>query len=262
MINRILIAIPGIALAVGAVILGNPVFAIVVALVALVGVHEYLSLLATLRPVRWAAFAGVALTVAVPAVVDVPERGVLVGAAASVILAAVGGLMLDEREQVTVRVALTAFGAVYIGVPLGLLVALREFPFGDAAIANILIGTWAFDTFSYFGGRLLGRHPVAPRTSPKKTVEGLVIGMIGGTAAVAVAGMFMDWIDTPRSIVLGALICAVAYVGDLFESLVKRDIQVKDSGRLLGEHGGVLDRFDAIFFAAMVGYFATIWLVS
>ncbi len=262
MINRILIAIPGIALAIAAVLLGNPVFAIVVGLIAMVALHEYLNLLAAIAPVRWAAFAGAALTIALPAILDLPERGILVGAAAAVILAAVGGLLLADRTEVTIRVALTAFGAIWIGVPMGLMVALREFEFGASAIANILVGTWAFDTFSYFGGRFLGRHPVAPRTSPKKTVEGLVIGVIGGTLAVAVAGLYMDWIDAPQSLLLGAIICVVAYVGDLFESLIKRDIEVKDTSRLLGEHGGVLDRFDAILFTAVVGYFATIWLVT
>jgi len=261
LINRILIAIPGIALAIAAVMLGNPVFAIVVGIVAMIGVYEYLGFVAAIDPIRWAAFSGAALTVALPAILDVPERGVIVGAAASIMLAGVGGLLLKDRGEVTMRVALTAFGALWIGVPLGLLVALREIEFGAAAIANILVGTWAFDTFSYFGGRLWGKHPVAPRTSPKKTVEGLIVGIIGGTLAVAVAGLYMDWIDAPRSLALGVLICVFAYVGDLFESMVKRDIQVKDSGSLLGEHGGVLDRFDAILFTSVAGYYATIWLV-
>lgn len=262
MINRILIAVPGIALAVGAVWLGGWAFTIALAVVAGLAVTEYLGLLSDAGPVRWAAYAGVLVSVVLAATLDVPERGVLVGVGASVVLAAIGGLMLADRTEVTRRVALTAFGAVYIGVPVGLLIALRDLDFGAAAVANILVGTWAFDTFSYFGGRLLGRHPIAPRTSPKKTVEGFLVGIAGGTASVVVAGLWMDWIDWHESLVLGAVICAVAYVGDLFESLMKRDLGIKDSGRLLGEHGGVLDRFDALFFTSIAGFYATVWLVG
>ncbi len=262
MINRILIAVPGIAVAVGAVWLGGWAFSIALAIVAGLAVTEYLGLLSAAHPVRWAAYAGVLVTVGLAATLDIPERGVLVGVGASVMLAAIGGLMLVERTEVAKRVALTAFGAVYIGVPVGLLIALRDLEFGAAAVANILIGTWAFDTFSYFGGRLLGRHPIAPRTSPKKTVEGFVVGVVGGTASVIVAGLWMDWIDWHESLVLGVVICAVAYVGDLFESLMKRDLGIKDSGRLLGEHGGVLDRFDALFFTSVAGFYATVWLVG
>ncbi len=262
MINRILIAVPGIALAVGAVWLGGWVFALAIAVVAGLAVTEFLGLLAGTGPVRWAAYTGVLICVGLAATLDIPERGALVGVGASVVLAAVGGLMLAERVDVTKRVALTAFGAIYIGVPMALLIALRDLDFGAAAVANILVGTWTFDTFSYFGGRLLGRHAIAPRTSPKKTVEGFVVGIIGGTASVAVAGIWMDWIDWHQSIILGAVICVVAYFGDLFESLMKRDLGIKDSGRLLGEHGGVLDRFDALFFTSVAGFYATVWLVG
>lgn len=262
MMNRVLVAVPGIAVAIAAVWLGGPVFAVALAVVAALAVAEYVGLLSDVGPIRWAAYAGALLTVGLAAVLDIPERGVLVGVGASVMLAAVGGLLVPDRADVTKRVAITAFGAVYIGVPLGLLVALRDLDSGAAAVANILVGTWAFDTFSYFGGRLLGRTPIAPRTSPKKTVEGFVVGLVGGTLSVIVAGVWMDWIAWHESLVLGAVICVVAYAGDLFESLVKRDLGIKDSGRLLGEHGGVLDRFDALFFTAVAGYYATVWLVG
>jgi phosphatidate cytidylyltransferase len=259
--SRIAVAIPGIALAIAVVYVGGPLFVAVVVAIALVGIYEYLNLVAGIAPLRWAAYAGTALTVALPAMVDPPERAVALGAAAIVVLSAVAGLILRNREEVTIRVALTVLGAVYIGVPLGLFVATRELPNGAGAVANILIGTWAFDTFSYFGGRLWGTHPIAPRTSPKKTVEGFVAGVVGGTIAVWVAGLYMDWIDHLQSLVLGLVICLFAYVGDLFESMLKRDIGVKDSGRILAGHGGVLDRFDAMLFTAAAGYFATVWLV-
>lgn len=258
--SRIAVAIPGILLAIVVVYFGGPAFVAAVVAIALIGTYEYLNLVAGIAPLRWAAYLATALTVALPAYIDPPERAVALGAAASLILAAVAGLILKNREEVTIRIALTTLGAIYLGVPLGLFVATRELSNGGAAIANILVGTWAFDTFSYFGGRLWGSHPIAPRVSPKKTVEGFVVGVIGGTVAVWVAGLYMDWIDHLQSLTLGFIICAVAYVGDLFESMIKRDIGVKDSGRILAGHGGVLDRFDAVLFTSVAGYFATIWL--
>ena len=259
--SRIAVAIPGIVLAIAVVYVGGPLFVAAVMAVALVGVYEYLNLVAGIAPLRWAAYVGTAVTVALPAMVDPPERAVALGAAAVLVLSAVAGLILRNREEVTIRVALTVLGGMYLGVPLGLLVATRELTHGAAAVANILVGTWGFDTFSYFGGRLWGTHPIAPRTSPKKTVEGFVAGVAGGTIAVWVAGLYMDWIGHIESLVLGLVICLVAYVGDLFESMLKRDIGVKDSGRILAGHGGVLDRFDALLFTAAAGYFTTVWLV-
>jgi phosphatidate cytidylyltransferase len=227
----------------------------------MVGVYEYLNLVAEIAPLRWAAYAGAAATTVLPSLIDPVERAVALGVALAIVFGAVAGLILKHRDEVTIRVALSVFGALYLGVPLGFFVATRELPDGAGAIANILVGTWAFDTFSYFTGRAWGTHPIAPRISPNKTVEGFVGGIIGGTLAVWVAGLYMDWIGHVESLILGVVICAFAYAGDLFESMIKRDIGVKDSGRLLGSHGGVLDRFDAMLFTAMAGYFATIWLV-
>lgn len=259
--NRIAVAVPGIVLAIVVIYVGGPLFVAAALAIAVVGVYEYLNLVAEIVPLRWAAVAGTATTVALPSLIDPAERAVLLGVALSVVLGAVAGLLLKHREEVTIRVALSVFGAVYLGVPLGLFVATRELPNGASAVANVLVGTWAFDTFSYFAGKIWGAHPIAPRTSPNKTVEGFLGGVVGGTLAVWVAGLYMDWIDHIQSLALGVILCAFAYAGDLFESMIKRDIGVKDSGRLLGAHGGVLDRFDAMLFTATAGYFATIWLV-
>lgn len=259
--NRIAVAIPGIVLAIVVVYAGGPVFVVAALVIAVVGVAEYLNLVAEIVPLRWAAFVGTATTVVLPSLIDPVERAITLGVGISIVLGAVAGLILKYRDEVTIRVALSVFGAVYLGVPLGLFVATRELPQGAGAIANVLVGTWAFDTFSYFTGKMWGSHPIAPRTSPNKTVEGLLGGLVGGTLAVWVAGLYMDWIDHVQSLALGLILCVSAYAGDLFESMLKRDIDVKDSGRLLGAHGGVLDRFDAMLFTAIAGYFATIWLV-
>jgi phosphatidate cytidylyltransferase len=241
--------------------LGGPVFAVLAAAIALLGMNELYSLAAGYRPLRWAGHLGVVLIVLLAWSQENPERGILLGLGATLGLVAVAGLVLSRREEVILRVAVTLLGAVYLGFPFGVLVAARELPDGAGAVVTILAGTWAFDTASYLGGRAWGRRPIAPRTSPGKTVEGALCGLAGGVLAVWVAGLYMDWIDHVESLVVGIAICVAAYLGDLFESLLKRDAGVKDSGRLLLGHGGVLDRFDSLLFSSVAGYVAIVGLV-
>ena len=174
---------------------------------------------------------------------------------------ALAGLMVARRDDITGRMATTAFGLVYVALPFGLLVATRQLPHGGGAVANVLVGTWVFDTASFVGGKLWGRRRIAPFISPGKTLEGLVTGVICGTGAVWIAGLYMSWISGWDSLIVGLVICTAGFVGDLFESMLKRDIGVKDSGRLLFAHGGVLDRFDALMFATVAAYFVTVALV-
>ena len=255
-------AVPGIALAVAVVLVGGIAFALICALVAILALYELYNLTAAFRPLRWAGYAGALATVLLGWAFANAEHGVLLGVGLAIGLTAVGGLILTHREDVMARMTVTLFGSVYVGVPLGILVAARDLPHGAAIVANILVGTWVFDTASYAGGRLWGSRQIAPRVSPGKTLEGLVIGLVAGTLAVWVAGLYETWISGIDAVVVGAIICVTAFVGDLTESMIKRDVQVKDSGKLLLGHGGVLVRFDRLFFSAIAGYFATIWLVG
>jgi phosphatidate cytidylyltransferase len=259
--SRLAIAIPGIAVAIAVVVVGGALFAIAVAAVAVLGLYELYNLTAAHRPLRWAGYAGTILVVLLAWAYDPGERGVILGLGLGILLVAAGGLILARRDEITVRMAMTLLGVAYLGLPFALLVLTRELPDGGGAVANVLVGVWVFDTASYAGGRLWGRTPIAPRTSPGKTVEGAVIGLATGTLAVWIAGLYMDWISGWESLLLGLAICPAAYLGDLFESMLKRDVGAKDSGRLLLAHGGVLDRFDALLFGAVAGYFVTIWLV-
>jgi len=229
--------------------------------IAVLALNELFTITAEYRPLRWVAHAGAVATILLAWLQDNPERGIIIGLAATLALTAVGGLILARREEVTLRLGVTALGAVYLGLPLATLVAARELPDGAGAVANVLVGTWLFDTGSYVGGRMWGSRPIAPRTSPGKTVEGFAAGLVVGTLAVWVAGLYMDWIGHLESLVLGIAICLASYLGDLFESLLKRDAGVKDSGRLLLGHGGVLDRFDSLLFSSVAAYVVTVGLV-
>jgi phosphatidate cytidylyltransferase len=122
---------------------------------------------------------------------------------------------------------------------------------------TVLLVVFAADTFAYFGGKLMGRHKMAPTLSPGKTWEGFVVGSLAGVF-VAFVALYQDrdtYLVIWEALVLGVAVVLVAVAGDLFESMLKRDMQVKDTGRLLGGHGGVLDRVDALLFAAPAAYY-------
>ena len=153
--------------------------------------------------------------------------------------------------------ALTLLGIYWIGFALAHAVLLRGLPHGAGIVIDVLVGTFLGDTGAYLGGRLFGRRPLAPRISPNKTVEGLVIGMVFAVLGVWFAGRYQDWLPGTHALVLGLGVALAAPVGDLFESFVKREAGTKDTGGLFGAHGGALDRLDAVLFTAVVGYY--IW---
>ena len=149
-------------------------------------------------------------------------------------------LLRPRRENVSWAIAVTLFGVFWIGLAMAHAVWLRELVqpgsggeevvIGRGLVIGTLIGTFLGDTFAYFGGRFYGRTPLAPMISPNKTLEGLVIGIIGGTAAFWFAGLYQDWLSGPDALLIGAMVAIAAPVGDLFESLIKRDLEVKDTG--------------------------------
>ena len=131
---------------------------------------------------------------------------------------------------------------------------------GRLAVFTVLLAVFAADTIAYVVGRLIGRHRLAPVISPGKTWEGLIAGMIAAVLVPFFAMYSSDFLDVGQSLVLGAVIAVAAPLGDLFESAIKRDLGVKDSGRLLLGHGGMLDRIDAVLFAAVASYYAILAL--
>jgi phosphatidate cytidylyltransferase len=162
-------------------------------------------------------------------------------------------------------IATTVLGAMWIGTGVASLLLLRDYGSehtGRLAIFTVLLAVWAGDTAAYFAGRLFGRHKLARVLSPGKTWEGFVVGTLV-CVLVAFFALYEDrdtFLSIWEAIVLGTVIALASTVGDLFESAVKRDMQVKDSGRLLGGHGGVLDRIDALLFAAPAAYIAILAL--
>jgi phosphatidate cytidylyltransferase len=141
------------------------------------------------------------------------------------------------------------FGAIYVGMPLGMLVAIQALQGASATL--LLLGTIVVsDSSQYYVGRTFGRRPLAPSISPKKTIEGAIGGVVIATAfMVLVGGRLLPFVGYGPLIVLGILVVGLGICGDLFESRLKRTAGVKDSSSLIPGHGGVLDRIDALLFA-------------
>jgi phosphatidate cytidylyltransferase len=258
--RRILIAIPWIAFAIAIVVLGGPVFAVAMAGIGLLCLREYFLMTAPLRPVQMAAY--IALVAMVAAAYFGTAFNVLLMATASFPLLFFFGARRRPRDGIVVSMGVTVLGAVWIGLPLAHAVLLRDLPdHGAALLIDVLVGTFATDTAAYATGRMFGSHRIAPDLSPNKTIEGLVGGFLIGTMAFWFAGLYQNWLSGADALIIGAAVAAVAPIGDLFASMVKRDLGTKDTGKLFGPHGGLLDRLDAVLFTIVVGYYLSVQLV-
>jgi phosphatidate cytidylyltransferase len=165
-------------------------------------------------------------------------------------------------KNVTYSLAITVLAVAWIGVPFAHAVLLRDLPLhGAALLVDVLVATFVADTCAYGGGRLFGHHRLAPAISPNKTIEGLIAGFLGGTLGFWFAGLYQDWLGGLDALMMGACIGLIAPIGDLFESMIKRDLEVKDSGRVFGPHGGLLDRLDAVLFTVVAGYYLSVAFV-
>ena len=152
------------------------------------------------------------------------------------------------------QAAASLFPLLYLGLPIGALISIRATR-GREALFLLMLTVIVSDTAQYYTGRLIGRRLLAPAISPKKTIEGAIGGFVFGTILLAVVGRW--WLPAVPLLIrvaLGATIVALGIVGDLFESMLKRSAGVKDSSTLIPGHGGVLDRIDALLFAAPVYY--------
>jgi phosphatidate cytidylyltransferase len=222
------------------------------AVVAMVALHELYVMTRELRPVLLAGYAG---TLAALVGAEWGPEWMLAGFFATLPLVfcfkAVAGTM-----PTAVSVAATVLGSAWIGLGLGHLVLIRELPeHGVLATYTVVLAVFISDTAAYVAGRLIGRHKMAPETSPGKTWEGLVAGTIAAVLVPFFAMYEEEFLTVPESLVLGGVIAVAAPVGDLFESALKRDAGIKDTGRLLLGHGGMLDRIDALLFAGVASYY-------
>ncbi len=225
--------------------------------IALLAFREYVDIAARAgarisRPAGGMATALTCVAVGVPGLpVEVALAGTTLGLSTVVLASAAAG---QERGEALHDAALSAFAPLYLGVPLGLLAATRWTLGRDATLLLILTVALS-DTAQYYCGRLFGRHLLAPVISPKKTIEGAIGGLAGGMLGLGLLGhWWLPHMPLPWRLTLGLAVASVGIVGDLFESLLKRSVGVKDASDVIPGHGGVLDRIDALLFAAPVFY--------
>ena len=203
-----------------------------------------------------AAGAAAATTCAAFSRVLISDRGALdvVLMSAFVTVAALAMLSWRGGRDALASAAAGLFPSLYLGLPIGAMVAVREVH-GREALFLLMLTVMISDTAQYYSGRAFGRRLLAPTISPKKTIAGAVGGFVFGGIVLAIAGRW--WLpQAPVAIRtgLGSVVVALGIVGDLFESMLKRSAGVKDSSTLIPGHGGVLDRIDALLFAAPVYY--------
>jgi phosphatidate cytidylyltransferase len=255
---RIVFALPAILFAIFIVWQGSEVFALGLVLLGVIALGELYLLMGRVRPPALAGF--VTLVALIVAALYGEPRHVIIVLVASFPVTFFLAVLRPRREHVSWAIAATMLGILWIGLPMVHAIWLREVPHGDGLLVDVLIATFVGDTFAYFGGRWYGSRRIAPLISPNKTFEGLVAGIVGGTMAFWFAGLYQDWLTGWHALLIGVLVAITAPVGDLFESMVKRELEVKDTGRLFGPHGGVLDRLDAVLFTIVVAYYAAVAL--
>jgi phosphatidate cytidylyltransferase len=256
--SRVIVAIPLIAFAIVIVGYGGAVWAFGLLILGVLALTELYTLMERVRPVNLAGF--ITLAALIAAALYGEPRHVLMVFAASFPLVFFLAFLRPRRAHVSWAIAATMFGILWIGLAMVHAIFLRELPEGDGLVVDVLIGTFLGDTAAYFVGRAYGRRPLAPTISPKKTVEGLIGGILGGTVAFWCAGLYQDWLSGSDALLIGFVVALTAPVGDLFESMIKRDLEVKDTGTIFGPHGGVLDRLDAALFTIVIGYYASVAL--
>jgi phosphatidate cytidylyltransferase len=254
---RIIAALPAIAFAIFITAEGGLVFTLGLFAIGTLCMAELYKLMGRAHPVPLAGY--MALLGLLLAAHFGDQFQILLVYVASVPVTFLLAVASPHRENASWGIAATLLGITWIGLALSHAVLLRQLPHGGALVVDVLIGTFVGDTCAYLGGRAWGSRPLAPRISPNKTVEGLVVGIIGGTLAFwGFEVAYQQYTRGTHALIIGLAVALAAPVGDLFESFVKRDLDVKDTGKVFGPHGGALDRLDAVFFTAVTGYYVAL----
>jgi phosphatidate cytidylyltransferase len=251
---RILAAVPAIAFAIAIVAVGGLVWVAGIVALGIVCLHELFAMFDRAHPTRLAGFIGI---IGLALAAHYGGREDLLLALMATVPLTFLLIQLQPRGGAP-GVSVTLLGLLWIGGALGHAVLLRDLPHGGGVVVAVLVGTFIGDTGAYLGGRAFGASQLAPRISPNKTWEGLGVGIVAAVAGVWFTGLYQDWMSGRDALLIGIGVALAAPLGDLFESYLKRDARIKDTGRLFGAHGGALDRLDAVLFTIVVGYY--LWL--
>ncbi len=260
--TRVLSALALLPFVLGTILFLPPVATVVLAeVVALLAFVEYTGL-ARAAGIRFPTVSTGAATLATVAAIALTPTALPVVIMAAVLVVALTALADEGGEGALASVGAAGFAVLYLGVTVGALAAV-QMQAGRESLVVLLATVMVSDTAQYYGGRWLGRRPLAPSLSPKKTIEGAVCGVAAAGAVMAAIGPWgAPGIGTMGHVALGATLAMLGIAGDLFESRLKRSSGVKDASALIPGHGGVLDRVDALLFAAPVYYTVVVFVGS
>ena len=282
--RRVLVAVVGIPAALAIVWFGDAALAALLGMIAALGAWEYFRIARAGGSTPLAGL-GIPLAAAMPLVVHAQHLGytrqlanplgvlLVLGVIGSLLIFAVAIWSRGVAGHPLGAAAVTVFGVIYTGATLsyGYLLRYHDYAVGAAAGTALMMFpvllTWAQDTGAYAVGRTMGRHKLIPAISPGKTVEGAIGGVL---ITVLASWVYVRFLLVPYAqlglrpgdiVVFGVLISVAAQVGDLAESLIKREAGVKDSSRIIPGHGGILDRFDSLLFVLPVAYLLLGWML-
>jgi phosphatidate cytidylyltransferase len=257
---RVVVAIPWVIFAVAIVGIGGEVFMGALIALAVLGLREFFRMAEPERPFPLPGYA-VAAGMVIAAHYGSAFQIVLVFAAVFPLVFLFAAVR-RSHEAITTSIAFTVLGVAWMGLGFSHAVLLRDLPtHGGALLIDVLVATFLSDTGAYASGRLFGTRRITPRISPNKTLEGLIGGFVAASLGLWFAGLYQDWLSGIDALLMGMCIGAIAPIGDLFASLIKRDLEVKDTGRLFGPHGGLIDRLDAVLFTVVAGYYLSVAFV-
>ena len=266
--HRVITAAVGVPLIILAIWFGDPWpwFSLVMAAAALAGTYEFYHM-ADFDKREPLIYMGLLWSLALVLSPHYRNLDILpIVITATMLISLIWLLLRPSREKIFHDWAWTIVGALYVGWMLGYWLNLRGLEDGRNWVYLAMLTTFANDTGAYFIGRARGKHKLVPMISPAKTWEGAIGGLISAILAAIIIAMVLNLISPFtfkywQIILLGFLVSLFAQLGDLVESLLKRNMGMKESGNLLPGHGGILDRFDSLIFVGAVVYYYVIWVV-
>lgn len=267
--TRIISAVIGFPLFALTIVLGHNVIVVALFLLSIIGLNEYYN--AFNNKYKCVKSVGYIATFALYAYL-LAEKYIHINGSIMLLLipciliVLAGILVFTYPKYSVIDIFMTFVGVIYVPVLFSYIIEIRNMENGFILVWFIFLSAWGSDTSAYFAGKFLGKHKLAPVLSPNKTIEGAIGGVLGAVILCIIYTMVChEWFDVLISNkfyvgLIGGIAACVSQIGDLVASAIKRFVDIKDFGKIIPGHGGILDRFDSILFTAPVVYILLILL--